>query len=87
MIWHHLNLIRSFGKLKLNPDKADFIITGDKHTRESLVPKFPVIPSTEGCLPFIFKERMTRKVVLYIEAPVNFKMGILISAWILMQQK
>ena len=30
-------------KLKLNPDKTEFIITGDKYTRESLTPKFPVI--------------------------------------------
>ena len=29
-------------KLKLDPDKTEFIIIGDKHTRESLTPKFPV---------------------------------------------
>ena len=29
-------------KLKLNPDKTEFIIIGDKHARESLIPKFPV---------------------------------------------
>ena len=27
--------------LKLNPDKTEFIIIGSKHTRESLMPKFP----------------------------------------------
>ena len=27
-------------KLKLNPDKIEFIITRDKHTRESLMPNF-----------------------------------------------
>ena len=29
-------------KLKLNPDKTEFIIISDKHTRESLIPKFAV---------------------------------------------
>ena len=29
-------------KLILNPDKIEFIIIGDKHTRESLIPKFSV---------------------------------------------
>ena len=30
------------GKLKLNPDKTEFIIINDKHTRESFVSKFLV---------------------------------------------
>ena len=30
-------------KSKLNPDKTKFIIIGDKHTRESLIPQFPFI--------------------------------------------
>ena len=32
-------------KLKQNPNKTEFIIIiiGDKHTRESLIPKFPII--------------------------------------------
>ena len=29
-------------KLKLNPEKTEFIIIGQKATRESLVPNFPV---------------------------------------------
>ena len=29
-------------KMNLNPDKAELIIMSDKHTRESLLPKFPV---------------------------------------------
>ena len=29
-------------KLKLNPDKTEFIIIGDKNTRDSLAQKFPV---------------------------------------------
>ena len=28
-------------KLKLNPDKTEFIMIGDKQTRESPIPKFP----------------------------------------------
>ena len=28
-------------KLKLNPEKAEFIIIGDRHTRKSLIQKFP----------------------------------------------
>ena len=27
---------------KMNPDKTEFIIIGDKHTRESVIPKFTV---------------------------------------------
>ena len=30
-------------ELKLNPDKTEFIIIGDKHTRESPMPKLPII--------------------------------------------
>ena len=29
-------------RLELNPDKTEFIITGDKHTKESLIAKFLV---------------------------------------------
>ena len=29
-------------KLNFNHDKSEFIIIGDKHSRESLLPKFPV---------------------------------------------
>ena len=29
-------------KLKLNPDKTEFIIISDKQTRESFLPNFPV---------------------------------------------
>ena len=28
-------------KLKFNPEKTEFIITGDRHARESLIQKFP----------------------------------------------
>ena len=33
--WHMIS------KLKLNPDKTEFIIIGEKHTREALMPKLP----------------------------------------------
>ena len=29
-------------KLKLNPDKTEFFITGNKHSRKSHIPKLPV---------------------------------------------
>ena len=29
--------------MKLSPDKTDFIINGDKHTRESLMPRLAII--------------------------------------------
>ena len=38
-------------KLKLNPDMTEFIIMGDKHTREPLVPKFPVTFPQSSIIP------------------------------------
>ena len=31
--------------LKLNSDEPEFMSIGDKHTRESLIPTYPVMPS------------------------------------------
>ena len=38
-------------KLKLHPDKTEFIIIGNKHTRESLIPNFPVTFLQSSIMP------------------------------------
>ena len=38
-------------KMKLNPDKTEFTIIVDKHTRESLIPKFPVTSLQSSITP------------------------------------